>query len=113
MRNSKAQSAALPIRVPRKRLSEFCQRYQIRRLALFGSVLRSDFRADSDIDILVAFQPGAKISFMTFGRMQRELQKMFKRSVDLVPEDGLKPVIRADVLASAQEVYEARDTLPA
>ena len=58
-----------------------------------------------DIDILVLFEPDARVSFLTLGRMQRELSAMFKRRVDLVPQEGLKPVIREAVLASAQEVY--------
>jgi hypothetical protein len=95
------------IKIPTENLDAFCQRYQVRRLSLFGSVLRDDFRTDSDIDILVQFDPDARVSFMTLGKMQRELAKIFQRSVDLIPQDGLKPVIREEVLASAQEVYAA------
>lgn len=93
------------ITIPQKPLRRFCAQYCIRRLALFGSVLRDDFGPESDIDILVLFEPGAKVSFLTLGRMQRELSTMFNRRVDLVPQAGLKPVIREAVLASAQEVY--------
>jgi uncharacterized protein len=95
------------IKIPTENLDSFCQRYQVRRLSLFGSVLRDDFRADSDIDILVQFDSGARVSFMTLGKMQRELATIFQRPVDLIPQDGLKPVIREEVLASAQEVYAA------
>ena len=90
-----------------KELERFCQRYQVRRLSLFGSVLRDDFRAESDIDVLVQFERDARVSFLTLGKMQRELSAIFQRPVDLVPQDGLKPVIRESVLASAQEVYAA------
>ena len=90
-----------------KELDTFCQRYQVRRLSLFGSVLRDDFRADSDIDVLVQFEPDARVSFLTLGKMQRELSTIFQRPVDLVPQDGLKSVIRETVLSSAQEVYAA------
>jgi predicted nucleotidyltransferase len=76
-------------------------------LALFGSVLRDDFRPDSDVDVLVAFKPEARIGFITLSRMQRELSALFQRPVDLVPMDGLKPVIRESVLSSAQDVYAA------
>ena len=93
------------ISIPQKPLRRFCVQYQIRRLALFGSVLRDDFGPESDIDLLVLFEPGAKVSFLTLGRMQRELSAMFNRRVDLVPQEGLKPVIREAVIASAQEVY--------
>jgi predicted nucleotidyltransferase len=94
-------------RIPfqRQSLERFCRRYQVQRLALFGSVLRDDYRPDSDIDILVTFQPNAKITFLTLGKMKRELSGMFQRSVDLVPQDGLKPAIREAVLSSAEELY--------
>ena len=93
------------ITIPQKPLRRFCAQYRIRRLALFGSVLRDDFGPESDIDILVLFEPDAKVSFLTLGRMQRELSTMFNRRVELVPQEGLKPVIREAVIASAQEVY--------
>ena len=95
------------ISLPDQELSSFCQRYHVRRLALFGSVLRDDFRPDSDVDVLVSFEQGAHIGFLTLSRMQRELSVMFRRRVDLVPMDGLKLVIRDSVLDSAKEVYAA------
>ncbi len=95
------------IRVPRKQLQAFCQRYQVRRLALFGSLARGEAQPESDVDLLVTFQPGTQVGFLTFGRMQRELAEMFKRPVDLVPQDGLKPVIRETILAEAREIYAA------
>ena len=95
------------ISIPKNNLRQFCRQYHIRRLALFGSVLRDDFGSDSDIDLLVLFEPDTRISFLTLGRMQRELSAMFNRRIDLVPQEGLKPVIREAVLASAQEVYAA------
>jgi hypothetical protein len=67
--------------------------------------LRADFPPDSDVDLLVEFEPGAKIGFMALGRMQRELPALLERPVDLVPKDGLKPVIRRDVLASTEVIY--------
>ena len=72
-----------------------------------GSVLRDDFRPDSDVDVLVSFEPEARIGFITLSRMQRELSEIFQRSVDLVPMDGLKPIIRESVLLSSQDVYAA------
>ena len=95
------------ISIPSKQLQTFCQHYHVRRLALFGSVARGTAGPESDMDLLVAFQPDAKIGFITLGRMQRELSEMFHRRVDLVPQDGLKPVIRDTVLADAQELYAA------
>ncbi len=91
--------------VPTKKIEEFCRRNHIKRLAFLGSVLREDFSPESDIDILVVFEPSSKISFMTLGEMKRELSRILGRSVDLVPQEGLKPVIRDSVLASALEIY--------
>ena len=99
--------ATSKIRISKRKIREFCQRYEVRRLALFGSVLRADFRPDSDIDVLVVFDPSARVTFLTLGRMKRELSEIFQRPVDLVPQDGLKPAIREIVLSSAQEVYAA------
>ena len=93
------------ISVPREALAEFCRRNHIRWLALFGSVLRDDFRQDSDVDVLVDSEPNAKISMFALVRMQDELSDLLQRPVDLVLRDGLKPVIRDSVLASAQEIY--------
>jgi predicted nucleotidyltransferase len=98
-------SAHIPIHG--RQISGLCRRYHVSRLALFGSVLRDDFRPDSDVDVLVAFKPEARIGFITLSRMQRELSALFQRPVDLVPMDGLKPVIRESVLSSAQDVYAA------
>jgi len=98
-------SARIPVHS--RQISGICRRYHVRRLALFGSVLRDDFRPDSDVDLLVAFEPEARVGFVTLSRMQRELSELFKRPVDLVPMDGLKPVIRESVLSSAQDVYAA------
>ena len=95
------------IKISERKIRDFCQRYQVQRMALFGSVLRDDFRPDSDIDVLVMFDPSARITFMTLGKMERELSGIFQRPVDLVPQEGLKPAIREAVLASAQEVYAA------
>lgn len=93
------------IKVPKKELADFCRRYHVQKLALFGSVLGENFRAESDVDVLVSFQPNTKIGFITFSRMQRELAELFNRPVDLVPMDGLKPVIRDSVLSNIEEVY--------
>lgn len=100
-------SSRVKIRIPRQALAEFCRRYQVQKLALFDSALRDDFRADSDVDVLVTFQPTARVGFITFSRMQRELSALFGRPVDLVPMDGLKPVIREAVLANIEEIYAA------
>lgn len=93
------------VSIPQAEIQEFCRRNQIQSLAIFGSVLRADFRSDSDIDILVEFEPKARVGFLAMGRMQRELTALLRRSVDLVPKEGLKPLIRDAVLADAEVVY--------
>lgn len=93
--------------IPQKEIKEFCRRYQVQRLALFGSVLRKDFRPESDVDVLISFMPATRVGFLTLSRMQRELSELFQRRVDLVPLDGLKPVIRDSVLSNIEEVYAA------
>lgn len=93
------------IAVPDQQVADLCRRYRVHRLALFGSVLRDDFRFDSDVDILVDFDPAAQVGFVALARLQRELAELLGRPVDLVPRSGLKPVIREQVLASAEEIY--------
>ena len=97
----------LRIDLPESRLAEFCRQNHIRQLLVFGSVLRDDFRPDSDVDLLVESEPGAPVGFLAFSRMQRELATLLQRPVDLVPKQGLKPLIREEVLASAEVVYAA------
>jgi predicted nucleotidyltransferase len=98
---------AVPLHIPLEELAGFCRRYQVRELALFGSMLRQDHRPESDVDLLVSFQPVARVTFLTLARMQRELEALLGRKVDLVPKDGLKPVIRDHVLATARVLYAA------
>ena len=98
---------AAPLRVPFEELTNFCRRYQVRELALFGSMSREDYRSDSDVDLLVSFEPAARVTILTLARMQRELEALLGRTVDLVPKDGLKPVIRDHVLATARVLYAA------
>lgn len=93
--------------IPLNGLETFCQKYQVRELALFGSALRVDFGPHSDIDILVEFEPQARIGFIRLSQMQRELSALLNRPVDLVPKAGLKPRIRQAVLGSAEIIYAA------
>ncbi len=72
----------------------------MRELAVFGSALGEDRHPESDVDLLVSFQPVARVTFVTLAKMQRELQALLGRKVDLVPTNGLKPVIRDHVLAT-------------
>jgi len=100
-------SDAASFHIPIEELESICGRYQVRELALFGSTLGPDQRPESDVDLLVAFQPTARVTFSTLARMQRELEALLGRKVDLVPKDGLKQVIRDHVLATALVLYAA------
>ena len=95
----------VPLPIPLEELARFCRRYEVRELALFGSMLGPDHRPESDVDLLVSFQPTARVTFVTLARMQRELETLLGRPVDLVPKDGLKPVIRDHILATARVLY--------
>ncbi len=93
------------ILIPKTEIVEFCRHNQIKSLALFGSVLRAEFRPDSDVDVLVEFQPETRIGFLALSRMQRELAELFQRPVDLIPKEGLKPLIRNSVLSNTEVIY--------
>jgi len=95
------------IPIPEEQIAAFCRRNQVRSLALFGSVLREDLTPYSDVDVLVEFEPGAPVGFLALGRMQRELSALLGRPVDLVPLDGLKPMVCEEVLPSAEVLYAA------
>lgn len=95
------------ISLPQKRIAALCRRYKVRQIQLFGSALRENFGPESDLDVLVEFEPNAQIGFIALSRMQRELSELFRRPVDLVPQDGLKPRIREAVLSSAEVIYAA------
>lgn len=98
------------IEIPKKKIAEFCRRNHIRKLALFGSVLRDDFRHDSDVDVLVEFEPGKTPGF-AFITMQDELKEIIKRDVDLLTfksiESSRNYIRREAILSSAREVYVA------
>lgn len=100
-----AEPSHFQIAMPHEQLADFCRRSRIRWLALFGSVLRDDFRPDSDVDVLVEFEPETQVTLLTLSRLQRELAGILARPVDFVLKDGLKRRIRDSVLASAQVVY--------
>ena len=94
------------LEIPQEAVVEFCRRNHIRRLALFGSVLRDDFRRDSDVDALVEFEPG-HMPGLAFFRMQRELSALLGRTVDLNTAQDLSPYFRDQVLSEAEVLYDA------
>jgi len=98
--------APKPIRIPKAKLASFCKKHHIRRLALFGSVLRPDFGPKSDIDVLVEFEPD-HIPGLAFFGMQDELSKIFGRKVDLNTPGFIDKYFRNQVLKEAKEMYAA------
>ena len=95
------------INLPMEDITDLCKRYHVRELALFGSAAKGNLRKDSDIDLLVEFEPDAQVGFITLSRMQRELSNLIHRKVDLVPKGGLKPILRHDVLSTIKVLYAA------
>ena len=93
------------IDMPTDKVAEFCRANHIRRLALFGSVLRDDFREDSDVDVLVEFEPG-HVPGLAFFRMERELSELLGRKVDLNTPGFLSDYFRDEVLAEAEVQYD-------
>lgn len=89
----------------RSEVADLCRRYHIRKLALFGSVLRADFRVNSDIDVLVEFDADAHVGW-EFIDIQDELSKLFGRSVDLHTPNSLSRHFREDVIRTAETLYE-------
>ena len=94
------------IDIPKEQIAEFCRRNHIRRLALFGSVLRDDFGPDSDVDVLVEFEPGTKVGLRFFS-LEIELSKILGRKVDLNTLGFLSRHFRDAVLAEAKVYYDA------
>jgi uncharacterized protein len=97
------------IPIDRDKIAEFCSRWRIAELALFGSVLRDDFRPDSDVDVLVTFDPNAGWSLFDLVDMREELTTLFGRDIDLVEADGLRnPFRRRAILRSKEVIHVAR-----
>ena len=94
------------IKIPQEQLAEFCRANNIRKLALFGSILRDDFRPESDVDVLVEFLPDARVGF-AFIRMQDELTLILGCKVDLHTPATLSKYFREEVLREAKVQYVA------
>ena len=103
---------AVRLRIPHADLAEFCQRWEVAKLAVFGSALRDDFRPESDVDVLVDFAPAAQRSLFDLVTMQSELQQLFGRRVDLVERSAIERsqnyIRRKNILANTETLYEAR-----
>lgn len=104
--------AAAKIPLPDFDIEDFCRRWQVSELGLFGSVLRDDFRPDSDVDVLVTFAPGAHWSLFDMVHMQKELELILGREVDLVERRAVEQsenyIRRKRILGSLVPVYVAR-----
>ena len=92
---------------PAEALAAICRRNGVRELSVFGSTARGEARPDSDLDLLVEFDPQTHVGFLTLARMSRELSEVLGRTVDLVPKGGLKPLIRDQILAEAEVIFAA------
>jgi predicted nucleotidyltransferase len=92
--------------LPAEEIAEFCRKNRIRRLALFGSVLRDDFGPDSDIDVLVEFESGHRLGYAFFG-LQDELSRLLGHKVDLNTREDLSRYFRDQVVRTAEPIYEA------
>ena len=96
------------IHIPLRQIEAFCRRWRIKEFSLFGSVLREDFRPDSDIDVLVSFAPDGGITFDNRVEMLDELAEIFGREVDLVEKSGLRnPFRRREILHNREVIYAA------
>ena len=89
------------------RMADLCRRYGIRELSLFGSAVRSEMRPGSDIDVMVEFDPSARIGLLKFESLSEDLEALVGRKVDLVTKRGLKSWIRPHILKEARVIYAA------
>jgi predicted nucleotidyltransferase len=96
------------VQIAPERIEEFCRKWKIREFALFGSVLRDDFRPDSDVDVLVEFEPESKNTLFDFMAMEDELRILFARDVDLVEKGAVRnPFVRNHIRHNRQIVFNA------
>jgi predicted nucleotidyltransferase len=96
------------IPLPHELIAEFCRKWRVTELSLFGSVLRDDFGPESDVDVLVSFQPDAPWSLYDWVQMMDELKEIFGREVDLVEREAIRnPIRRRTILGSREVVYAA------
>ena len=98
---------SLHIQVNREQIAEFCRHHHIRRFAFFGSVLRDDFRPDSDVDVLVEFEPGHRLGLFELIRMQQEFSDLIGREADFRTPEDLGRYMRNRVMAESEVQYAA------
>lgn len=95
------------IDIPKKYIADFCRRHHICRLALFGSVLRDDFNPESDVDVLVEYEPGTRVGLIRLARLELELEEILGRKVDLNTPGFLGKYYREQILTEAEVQYDA------
>jgi predicted nucleotidyltransferase len=95
------------IKIDQEQVTAFCRRHHVCKLSLFGSVLREDFRPDSDVDVLVEFEPDYRIGFLGMAGMEIELSGILGRKVDLRTPAELSRYFREEVMASAEVAFAA------
>lgn len=99
----------MKLSLPYEQIAEFCRKWKVSEFALFGSVLRDDFRPDSDVDVLLTWEPDARISLFDYGPMKDELEAIFGRRVDVVSKEGIEEsrnwIRKKEILGSARVVY--------
>ncbi len=100
---------SLAIQIDRAKIAEFCRKWRITEFSLFGSVLRDDFRPDSDVDVMVAFDPHARWTLLDLPEMKEQLEVILGRNVDLLTRRGVEqarnPLRKKEILSSAEIVY--------
>lgn len=102
-----ATIATTAIPIPEAEIRDFCHRHHVRRLALFGSVLRDDFSPDSDIDVLVEFHPDHVPGYITLGFLADELSALFgHREIDLLTPKAIIPPLRDRIVTHSHTLYE-------
>ena len=105
------------IEIPIEKIKIFCTNWQVTEFALFGSVLRDDFRPDSDIDVMVKFDANAHPTFLNLEQMEAELETIFNREVDLITRQGIEDsrnyLRRQEILSSVQVIYATRSSISA
>ena len=98
----------IQIDIPMDKIEEFCMRHRILKFSVFGSVLRDDFRPDSDVDVLVEFDPNAKLSLFDLVRIEDELAALLNRKVDLVETGAIRnPFRRAEIMRTHEVIFAA------
>ena len=99
------------IHIPRSQIDSFCHRWLVSELSLFGSVVREDFGPDSDVDVLIQFQPQARHTLLDMARMEEELRQIFGRDVDLVERSAVEQsrnfIRRKTILQSVESIHAA------